>query len=179
MPKVLDPTSYYLKAEVWGFPNAGKSTFCFSICNVPPLMPTKKDIIVFTNQALFTETLELFPDKKDQFVVYLHRSLEEFEHDWDTFCEEYKYTIEKDARGRMALHNTDYIAKHVHAIIIDEAEYLYREGYCARYEATLGRGLRQPDYGVPRKWLSLQLNKMADRCGACGIFISLNEMKLG
>lgn len=162
MPRVQDPGIYYMKAEAWGFPNTGKSTFLASVCNVPPINDTKRDIILFTNQALYTETLENFPGKKDQFVVYLHRSLEEFEHDWDEFCDEYNYGVTADSRGRMALHNTEEIEKRVHAILIDEVEYIYREGYCERHRKNMDvDNLRQKDYGVPRRQLSLQLNKMA------------------
>lgn len=162
MPRVQDPGIYYMKAEVWGFPNTGKSTFLASVCNIPPITSAKKDIILFTNQSLYTETLALFPEKKDQFVVYLHRSLEEFEHDWDTFCEEYKYDVTTDSRGRMALHDTTEIEKKVHAILIDEVDFIYRAGYCERHRKNLDvKQLRQKDYGVPRKDLSMQLNKMA------------------
>lgn len=162
MPRVQDPGIYYMKAEAWGFPNTGKSTFLYSICNVPPVKSTKKDIILFTNQTLYTETLALFPEKKDQFVVYLHRSLEEFEHDWDQFCDEYNYGVTADSRGRMALHNTKGIDDRVHAILIDEVDFIYRQGYCERHRKNLDvKQLRQPDYGVPRKDLSMVLNKIA------------------
>lgn len=162
MPRVQDPGIYYMKAEAWGFPNVGKSTFLASICNVPPVKPAKKDIALFTNQALYPETLANFPKKRDQFVVYLHRSIEEFEHDWDEFCDEYNYGVTQDSRGRMALHNTEEIEKRVHAILIDEVEFIYHEGYCGRHRKKMGvDNLRQKDYGTPRKDLSIQLNKMA------------------
>ena len=162
MPKVTDPMVSYMTAEVWGFPNAGKSTYLYSICNLPPVIPTKKDIIVFTNQILYAETLKNFPDKAGQFVIYFSRSLEEFEHDWDEFCAEYNYDVKADSRGRMALHDTTDVAKRVHAILIDEVDAIYHEGYCERHRINLKKErLRQPDYGVPRKWLNLQLGKMA------------------
>jgi len=166
MPRVANPLESYMKAEAYGQPNTGKSTFAYSICNVrpPKSLPNKKKIIVFTNEVNYSDTLKLFPKKQDMFEIWVHNSLPEFEGDWNTFCEDYDMVETKfNDRGQPYI-NLQQVREKVHAVILDEAEMLYREGYIARHAQDLankGIDFQPKDYGVPRSWFTIQINRLA------------------
>ena len=163
MPRVTDPMTHdYMKCEAFGKPNTGKSTFAYSICKIKPVIPTKTKVVLFVNDPTYLDALKNFVDHVDDFDIYQHRTLEEFEGDWDEFVDKYKYTTEY-VRGRPVM-NVDYIAKHVHAIILDEGEFLYREGYVARHARSLNMkklDLKPSDYGVPRSDFMMQIQRLA------------------
>lgn len=133
-----------------------------SICRIKPKIPTKTQIVYFVNDPTYIKALKNFVDSIDQFDIRQHRTLEEFEADWDTFCDDYKYKTEHVGTKRVM--NTDYIMKHVHAVVLDEGEQIYREGYVARHARNLNKktiDLKPSDYGVPRSDFTIQINRMA------------------
>lgn len=161
-PLVKNPTAHYIKSEFYGKTNSGKSRLAYSICEVKSEYPVKKEIIVFSNEATFSETLAEFPEYLDRFKVYQHRNLNEFEADWNTFCEEYRYKTVANNRGYQ-ITNASYVEKHVHAVIVDEAEFIYREGYVSRHAALLkskGFELKPKDYGVPRRDFIISMGRI-------------------
>ncbi len=163
MVRIENPLQHdFIKAECFGQPNTGKSTFAYSICKIKPKIPTKKTIVLFVNDPTYLDALKNFVDHIDNFDILEHRSLEEFEADWDTFVDDYRYKTEYV--GTKAVMNTDYIMKNVHAIIMDEGEFIYREGYVARHARALNKktiDLKPSDYGVPRSDFTVQINRMA------------------
>ncbi len=159
-PKITTPTAYQIKAEFFGRPNTGKSTCAYSICKIKPLFPTKTEIHVFTNEATYADTLALFPKEEPNFTIWQHRTLEEFEADWVKFCEEKHIgTI-----AGTAMQDVSEVSKTVHAIIIDEGEFIYREGYVARHAQDLVKkaiDFLPKDFGVPRSWFVGKMNQLA------------------
>lgn len=163
MVKIVNPLDYdFMKAECFGKPNTGKSTFAMSICRIKPKIPTKNKIVYFVNDPTYVKALKNFIDNIDMFDIRQHRMLTEFEADWDEFCDDYKYKTEYV--GTKPVMNTDYIRDHVHAIVLDEGEQIYREGYVARHARSLNKkaiDLKPSDYGVPRSDFTIQVNRMA------------------
>ena len=116
----------------------------------------------FVNDPTYVKALKNFVDNIDMFDIRQHRMLTEFEADWDEFCEDYKYKTEYV--GTKPVMNVDYIMKHVHAVVLDEGEQIYREGYVARHARSLNKksiDLKPSDYGVPRSDFTIQVNRMA------------------
>ena len=96
MVKITNPLDYdFMKAECYGKPNTGKSTFAMSICRIKPKIPGKDKIVYFVNDPTYIKALKNFVDSIDQFDIYQHRTLEEFEADWDSFCTDYQYKTEE------------------------------------------------------------------------------------
>lgn len=160
MPKVEVPDVYQIKAEFFGQPNTGKSTCAYSICKIKPLLPTKTEIHVFTNEATYADTLALFPKEKKNFIIWQHRTLKEFEADWIQFCTDKQVGTVIGT----AFQNMSEVWKTVHGIIIDEGEFIYREGYVARHAEDLGKkslDFQPKDYGVPRSWFVGKMNQFA------------------
>ncbi len=155
MPKVKSRKEY-LKIECYGKENTGKSVLTWSVCKLMKEAEIKNmKIVVFTNESNYAATFKNFPDHADVFEIYQHTTLEEFEYDWGQFCKEYKIRTIVDKESAKPIRNVVEVENKVFAIIIDEAEYIYR-AYIARHADKLSGGsedkhMRQSDYGVPKR----------------------------
>lgn len=164
MPRVTNLRTY-IKLEAFGKWNTGKTYLLYSFAWIKPYTPQKKTIVLFTNEATYAETLDKpeFREYKKNFDIYQHRSLEEFEHDWDCFLEDYKVTTEPDKQGRLTISNYDYVEKNVHAVLFDEGEFIYR-AYIERHKDALKQQKVRwhPKYiGTPRHQFRASINRMA------------------
>lgn len=139
----------YTTIEGFGKTNSGKTYLLESFCELIEPNHPKNIIVLFTNESNYSEGLEEW--KGYNFEVYFHRNLVEFENDVKIFFKKY----DMDTKG------VSVIRKKVFAVIIDEAEFLYREGYIARRITELGKDLEPKHYGVPRNKFVMMMKRLA------------------
>jgi hypothetical protein len=141
----------YTIIEGWGKTNSGKTYLIESFCEKIDLNSEKKIMVLFTNESNYSEGIEEWEPLGYEFEVYFHRNLIEFENDIKAFYK--KYRMEKVGVAD--------IRKKIFAILVDEAEFLYREGYLMRRVEELGHDLEPRHYGIPRNKFTMMLKRLA------------------
>jgi hypothetical protein len=146
---LISPEEKYITIEGFGKTNSGKTYLIESFCELIEPNSEKDTIVLFTNESNYSEGLEEWQDYN--FEVYFHRNLVEFENDVKAFYK--KYRMERVGVADMR--------KKVFAVLVDEAEFLYREGYIMRRIDELGRDLEPKHYGVPRNKFVMMMKRLA------------------
>lgn len=164
MPIVTNSIAYH-KAEIFGRENSGKSVYAYSLCQMMRDEHKDMKIEVFTNESSYAETLKLFPEHKDKFVIRLSRSLDEFRTDWVEFCTEYGIKLVKDPKTKLETWNVSGVEKRVFGIIIDEGKFIYDEFIEEHYENNvktdgIDKRMQQKDYGPPRQKFIKELKRL-------------------
>lgn len=164
MPLVVDYKAYF-SGEFWGRTNSGKS---FTANSIVELMTAqqKKDMVVimFTNESNFAEGIKEWPDYKPIFQPYFHRNIDEFENDVLEVYHDYNVKMVKNPKTQKTYFNTEKVKRNIFAFIIDEAEFIYRDGYAVRHEQNLlkkGYQMLQKDWGIPRKNFMMKIKELS------------------
>lgn len=154
MPKVDVNDPAYFKAELYGNPNSGKSYGALSICELIPPKSEKNIILFFTNEANYQNAIDEFPTYKPYIITYYHRSLPQLRIDWIDAFKEVGCTTEhpKTKEHQINFYN---VREKIHAVIFDEAEFIYREGFVKEFIDVQRKKdptfvMRQNLFGQPR-----------------------------
>jgi hypothetical protein len=152
MPLMSNDQPEYFKAEFFGEPNSGKSYLALSIAHLIPPKSEKNKIYYFTNESSWKSSVDDFPKYKDNITTYYHTNLNELLDDWDTFVKSYSVQHPKTKELQF---NYFKFEKEVHAVVIDEGEFIYRDGYVKRFielqkEKYAQYKMSQSDWGDPR-----------------------------
>lgn len=146
----------YYKAELYGNPNSGKSYGALSICELIPPKSEKTNILFFTNEANWKNAVDEWSAYKPYIHPYYHQTLDQYETDWIDAFKELECTT-KIPKSQPEKHQLNFyqIQEKIHAVILDEAEFLYREGFVKRFVDIQKRKdpafiMRQSLYGDPR-----------------------------
>lgn len=157
MPTV-DEIEVYESLDIYGKTNTGKTVLGYSLVELANYNSEKVDAILFTNEAHWAKVLhENYPQYEKYFKppfgrVYFHKTLEEFEGDVETFFKSYNAIVENPRTGAR-VYKLDGIRQRVNCIIIDDGEYIFREGYVKKFaqeKEAKGEKFRQPDWAIPR-----------------------------
>jgi len=152
MTRVKTKQRIYGSFEVFGKTNTWKTSFLLSVTNYrdkyDKAFKDKTQILLFTNESTYAESLALLPrEKQDDVIVYQHRSLDEFMEDWREAGQEFNLydgalNVYDDLTG---------FESRVKAVLLDEMLFLYHE-YVEQYkERKKLTELRPSQYGTPRK----------------------------
>lgn len=165
MPLVEDTEDYYI-IECYGGPNAGKSYLLDSFALMIPEGSVKKYIVLFTNEPNWKKARDEIDalGHHGEFIVYFHSNLEEFENDIADFKERFGVKWVQNPKTKRKNRQIGKIREEVFAILVDEGEAIYRDGWLARHEEELkakGKEMSQKDYGTPRKHFVAQMKSLA------------------
>ena len=169
MPEVLTDESFIIM-EAWGETNYGKSYLLLSFCEIMDVNSPKNTIIYLTNEANYNDALDEWKEYKPYIRTFFHRTLEEFESDLATIKNEY---FKKVVNPKT--HEERIVNSKVFAIIIDEGEKIYRNGYIPRVEKELNHKLQQKEYGIPRNLFTNQMEDIASLPCHFGIVSKVTE----
>lgn len=167
MPKMNIKQPNYFKGEFYGSPNSGKSRCALSICIFAIDDSAKKKIIYLVNESTWKDSIGDFPDYH-HFEVYYHVTLEELITDWKSIMDE--YSIENPST-KVKEFNYAKFESEVLAIVLDESEYIYREGYVKRYmDKNRMAKMTQSDWGSPRAELLRFFKQLYSK--PCHVFVN-------
>lgn len=152
MPKMNIEQPEYYKGEFYGSPNSGKSRIALSICYLMLPDSRKNKIIYLTNESTWKSSIKDFPDYESKFYVYYHSDLNELRADWNALLDEYTIEHPKTHKKQFNYHKFE---SEVFAIVLDEGEYIYREGFVKEFIELQKKiypqyTMRPADWGDPR-----------------------------
>ena len=119
---------------------------------------------MFTNESNWSESKDEWKEYKKNIEVYFHRTLEEFENDIHEVMNKYDIKLMENPATGFKIWRTTKVKEEILAFIVDEAVYIYREGYLVRENdrlARMGIDMLPKHYGKPRRDFMNQIKFLA------------------